>query len=162
MGEYLLMSEDEPDGNLMLGVSRRSESDNLDHIALYKLLPEDDGTEYLYKLTDQAMSAIITPPMSSVNDLKASKRKSLSVSLSYGSLIATSDGDSAQVTVCLENQYYAEDQCLPCDPGQGASGIQATSCTSCEQMRRDSANDSSSIMYYAAYQLCEDSEDSQP
>ena len=38
LGEYLLLSQDAPGGNLVLGASQRFDGDSLDHIALYKLL----------------------------------------------------------------------------------------------------------------------------
>ena len=100
MGEYLFLSQDAPGGNLVLGASQRFASDSLDHIALYKLLENDDGTQDLFKMTDQALSTTITPNQGSINELKAGKQKSLSVSLSYGSLITTTNGASEQVVVC--------------------------------------------------------------
>ena len=134
LGEYLLLSQDAPGGNLVLGASQRSARDSLDHIALYKLLQNDDGAQDLFKMSDQALSTTITPKQGSVNELKAGKQKSLSVSFSYGSLITTTNGASEQVRVCKETEFFADDQCQPCEEDQGASSIQSGSCIACDEL----------------------------
>lgn len=80
------------------------------------------------------MSTTITPKQGSINELKAGKQKSISVSLSYGSLITTTNGASEQVRVCKETEFFADGLCQPCEADQGASSIQSGSCIACDKL----------------------------
>ena len=44
LGEYILLSEDEIDGTLVLGASHRIANDDFDYVHLYKLLTNGDAT----------------------------------------------------------------------------------------------------------------------
>ena len=55
------MSEDAPEGNLILGISKRMDNDSFDHVTMYKVLTKEDGTEELLKLTDHATHTIVSP-----------------------------------------------------------------------------------------------------
>ena len=109
-------------------------------------------------MSDRALSTTITPKQGSVNELKAGKQKSLSVSFSYGSLITTTNGASEQVRVCKETEFFADSKCQPCEADQGASSIQSGSCSACDELYTMSKDDPKSIQYWMSYQLCEDPE----
>ena len=118
----------------MLGATKRMPEDELDHLTLYKLLPNEDGTTSLFKVSDQVISTTVAPARGSIEEITASKSTTTSLSLSYGSLIVTEGATSKQVVLCQDTEYFADNQCQPCDSGSGASFVMATSCVPCEQL----------------------------
>ena len=73
LGEYILVSEDAPGGNLILGITKRMENDSFDHVILYKVLTKEDGTEELFKLTDHATHTIVSPARDSLSSIKSTR-----------------------------------------------------------------------------------------
>ena len=73
LGEYIMMSEDAPEGNLILGITKRMENDSFDHVTLYKVLTKEDGTEELFKLTEHATHTIVSPARDSLNSIKSTR-----------------------------------------------------------------------------------------
>ena len=72
-GEYLLLSEDAPGGSLVLGATKRMPEDELDHLMLYKLLPNEDGTSGLFKVSDQVVSTTVTPARGSPEEIATNR-----------------------------------------------------------------------------------------
>ena len=73
LGEYMLLSEDVPGGNLMLGATKRMPEDELDHLMLYKLLLNEDGTSGLFKVSDQVVSTTVTPARGSLEEIATNR-----------------------------------------------------------------------------------------
>ena len=106
--------------------------DEFDHLTLYKLLTNEDGTTSLFEVSDQVVSTTVTPARGSIEEITANKSTTTTLSLSYGSLIVTEGATSKQIVLCEDTEYFADNQCQPCDSGSGASFVMATSCVPCE------------------------------
>ena len=116
----------------MLGATKRMPEDEFDHLTLYKLLQNEDGTTSLFEVSDQVVSTTVTPARGSIEEITANKSTTTTLSLSYGSLIVTEGATSKQIVLCEDTEYFSDNQCQPCDSGSGAPFVMATSCVPCE------------------------------
>ena len=71
-------------------------NDGFDHVTLYKLLATESGigTYELFEMTTKAVQTIVQPSRSSMQEISSSKGEALSISLNYGSLLASRGGTS--------------------------------------------------------------------
>ena len=124
IGEYLFIGEDSPGGNIVVGVSSRSYFDAYDHIDLYKVLPQSDGTLGWFKYFTDAVITEIQPAKGTVDEILFARGTPLSISFAYGTILTTHSRVTSQTRICSATEKYDNGACTACPNMSGTVDFQ--------------------------------------
>lgn len=99
IGEYIVIGEDSPGGNIVIGISGRVANSNYDSFHLYKLMQTIDGTFEMFDYSESTLT-IIEPSMGSIDEILASRGTSASVNYSNGNMMIERSGATKNFVAC--------------------------------------------------------------
>ena len=100
IGEYIFIGEDAPGGNIVVGISSQQTTGPYDHINLFKILPQADGTLKWFDYEMEAATTILEPSLGTVDDILETRGQAVSASYHNGNFMWMRGGQTKNVPTC--------------------------------------------------------------